>query len=74
VAVDPGTGESYGTHRCRLAAEGIVDAWHAGSQDVLARLEAVAARFAAAGLDLGRPYLGPGGADLFDVLEPTRLP
>jgi hypothetical protein len=26
AAVEPGTGESFGSHRCRLTAEGIVDA------------------------------------------------
>jgi hypothetical protein len=65
VAVEPGTGESFGMHRCRLTAEGIVDAWREGKQDVPARLTAIAARFAAAGLELGHPYLGPGGVDLF---------
>ena len=74
VADDPGNGESFGTHRCRLAAQGIVDAWRLGSQDVSARLAAAAARFAEAGLDLARPYLGPGAADLFDLPEPARLP
>ena len=74
VAVEPGTGESFGLHRCRLAAEGIVDAWRDGKQDVPARLRAVEARFAAAGLDLARPYLGPGCVDLFFPPEKARLP
>jgi hypothetical protein len=74
AAVDPGSGESFGTHRCRLAAEGIVDAWQQGSQELTARLAAVAARFATAGLDLARPYVGPGGIDIFEAPEPPRLP
>jgi hypothetical protein len=74
VAVEPGTGESFGLHRCRLVAEGIVDAWRDGEQDARARLRAVAARFAAAGLDLARPYLGPSGVDLFSRPEQARLP
>jgi hypothetical protein len=73
VAVDPGTGESFGMHRCRLTAEGIVDAWRDGSQDVRARLSAVAARFAGAGLDLARPYLGPAWIDAFSPPSPARL-
>jgi hypothetical protein len=73
VAVDPGSGESFGTHRCRLAADGIVDAWRAGMQDVPARLAAVSARFETAGLELARPYLGPGGSDPFILPEPVRL-
>jgi hypothetical protein len=74
VAVEPGSGESFGTHRCRLAAEGIVDAWREESQDVQARLAATEARFAAAGLDLNRPWLGPGGLDLFILPNGATLP
>jgi hypothetical protein len=74
AAVEPGTGESFGSHRCRLAAEGIVDAWEKGTQAVPARLAAVAARFGAAGLDLARPYLGAGWVDLFAAPSPPLLP
>jgi hypothetical protein len=74
VAVDPGTGESFGMHRCRLCAEGIADAWREGKQDASARLTATAARFAAAGLDITRPYLGPGWVDLFSLPGSPRLP
>ena len=74
VAVEPGTGESFGLHRCRLVAEGIVDAWREGKGDVTARFEAVAARFAGADLDLARPYLGPDGVDLFWLPMPASLP
>ena len=73
AAVDPGTGESFGTHRCRLTAQGIVDAWQAGAQDVSTRRAAVAARFTAFGLDLARPYLGRG-VDVLDLPQAPRLP
>ena len=59
AAVEPGSGESFGSHRCRLTAEGIVDAWRQdGAQETPKRMAAVAARFAAAGLDLQRPGSG----------------
>ncbi len=74
AAVEPGNGESFGAHRCRLTAEGIVDAWRDGSAGVPARRAAVAARFAAAGLDLARPWLGPGGIERFHHPEEPRLP
>jgi HopA1 effector protein family len=74
VAVEPGTGESFGSHRCRLVAEGIVDAWRAGKNTSPARVAAVAARFSAAGLDLARPYLGPGWCDVFSPPSPAHLP
>jgi hypothetical protein len=73
VAADPGNGESFGLHRCRLTAEGIVQAWREGVQDTRSRLMGVAARFSSAGLDLGRPWLGPGTIDLFDRPLPARL-
>jgi hypothetical protein len=74
VAVDPVSGASFGISRCRLAAEGIVDAWREGSQEIGARFTAVAARFAAAGLSLAQPYLGPGVVDKFNVPELAKLP
>jgi hypothetical protein len=75
AAVEPGSGESFGSHRCRLTAEGIVDAWRqGGGQETPKRMAAVAARFAAAGLDLQRPWLGPVGVDPFTIPEAARLP
>jgi len=52
----------------------MVDAWLQGSQALTARLAAVAARFATAGIDLARPYLGLGGVDIFEVPQSARLP
>jgi hypothetical protein len=74
VAVEPGTGESFGSHRCRLCAEGIVDAWREGKQDAPARMAAAAARFATAGLDITRPYLGAGWVDLFSLPASPGFP
>ncbi len=74
AAVEPGTDESFGMHRSRLVAEGIVDAWRAGAQDVPARLAAISARFSAIGLDFARPWLGAGMTDPFGIPAPVRLP
>jgi HopA1 effector protein family len=75
AAVEPGSGESFGSHRCRLTAEAIVGLWREnGAQDTPKRMVAVAARFAAAGLDLNRPWIGPGGTDPFRTPDPVRLP
>jgi hypothetical protein len=73
AAVEPGSGESFGSHRCRLTAEGIVDAWRNGVQDASARIRTVTARFAAAGLDLTRPWLGAGARDQFELPQSARL-
>ncbi len=57
LAEDPGTGESFGMHRCRLVAEALVAAHVAHERSAAARLARVEARFRDAGLDLDRPYL-----------------
>ncbi|HSS48396.1 MAG TPA: T3SS effector HopA1 family protein, partial [Thermoanaerobaculia bacterium] len=69
VAEEPNTGESFGMHRCRLAAEGVVEAWRQGRQTLEARLQAVRDRFAANGVHLDRPYLNPGSTDYFPALS-----
>jgi HopA1 effector protein family len=69
VAEEPDTGESFGMHRCRLMAEGIVDAFEQHSQSVDDRLTAVERRFAMNGLDLTRPYLAAGSVEFGDVVD-----
>lgn len=66
AAEDPGTGESFGQSRMRLVCGGIVDAWLHGFQSVEARLEAVARRFAMAGLRIDKPYLNAGDEDILE--------
>ncbi len=56
VAEDPGGGESFGTHRCALLAEGILRAHESGAKSSGDRLSFIAACFAEAGIDLDRPY------------------
>lgn len=70
VAEEPNNGESFGMHRCRLAAEGIVEAWKRGRQKVEDRIEAIRDRFALHGLHLERPYLNPGSTDYFPAFCP----
>jgi hypothetical protein len=69
LAEDPGNGESFGMHRCRLTAEGIVDAWRQHYREPEAWLQAVEARFTLNGLKLNHPYLGPGSIECFDLTE-----
>jgi hypothetical protein len=66
IAEEPNTGESFGMHRCRLTAEGILDAWMQGTQTAGARMQAVAARFESNRLKLEAPYLNPVSVDLFE--------
>ena len=75
AAVEPGSGESFGSHRSRLVAESIVGAWRRnGAQDTPTRLAAIAERFSALGLDFRRPWLGSGGVDPFITPQRARLP
>ncbi|QDU66527.1 T3SS effector HopA1 family protein [Engelhardtia mirabilis] len=61
VAEDPG--ESFGLHRARLVAEGLLAARSTGSDADRAR--AVVDAFRRAGLDPDRPYLNPGNFDRY---------
>jgi hypothetical protein len=69
LAEDPATGESFGQNRCRLVAEGLVDARMQGMPTLEARLDAVRRRFSTAGIDLERPYLSPGSVDRYELPE-----
>jgi len=59
LAEDEGAGESFGVRRCELLADAIVSASEAGIARLGARVEAVAARFAEAGVPIDAPYLEP---------------
>jgi hypothetical protein len=61
----PGHGGSFGTSRCRLVAEGALEAHERNATALRARVDAVAARFAARGLDIDAPYLAPGSGDVY---------
>lgn len=66
-AEDPGSGESFGMHRCRLLAEGVWAAWRAGTRAPAARLDAVAEAFRRGGVDPERPWLGAGSTGRYEV-------
>ncbi|XCN71474.1 MAG: T3SS effector HopA1 family protein [Candidatus Electrothrix aestuarii] len=63
IAEDPGTTESFGMHRCRLLAEGIVEAWKNGNQQLSAKMEAIKKQFTSNGLDIEKPYLNKNSVD-----------
>ncbi|WP_144186865.1 lanthionine synthetase LanC family protein [Elioraea rosea] len=74
LAEDPGTGESFGMHRCRLVAEALVAAHAARERSAAARLARVEAQFREAGLDLDRPHLRRADADDRYAAWPTFTP
>ncbi len=65
LAEDPGNGESFGTSRSRIFAEGIWNAYAQGSQAEQARLQEVANTFGKYGISFERPYLNPGSVDRY---------
>jgi hypothetical protein len=67
LAESPVTGESFGMHRCRLVAEGVVEAWSTGRDNEESRRWSVERRFAAEGLSVAAPYLNPGSADVYEA-------
>jgi lantibiotic modifying enzyme len=60
LAEDPGDGDSFGMHRCRLVAEGIIRAYEQGLGGLQDRMQCVADVFAEEGISLEVPYLAPG--------------
>jgi hypothetical protein len=71
LAEEPNTGESFGMHRCRMTADGLVEAWKAGKRTTDARIDAIGAQFKQAGFQLDMPYLSPSSTDL--VSPPERV-
>jgi hypothetical protein len=65
LAEDPASGESFGTSRCRVIAEGLWEAYSGGLEAVSDRLAVVLSHFRAAGFDLEAPFLNPGSVDCY---------
>ena len=73
LAEDPGTGESFGMHRCRLLAEGLLEAWKRGEHSDPGRLGSVRRQFAIGGISLDAPHLNAGSVDFFDLPRPIAI-
>ncbi|MGH9119902.1 MAG: lanthionine synthetase LanC family protein [Acidimicrobiales bacterium] len=56
MAEDPGGGDSFGTHRCGLVADGVLRAHDDGAENLSDRVQIVRERFTEAGIDPTRPY------------------
>ena len=71
LAEDPGEKLSFGEHRCRILADGLVSAQEQGRRALADRMAIVQARFAEAEVDLERPFLKPGSTDQY-FFKPSR--
>ncbi len=67
LAEDPGSGESFGQHRCRIVSEAVWSAYEKGLWTVEARLAELGERFKLHGLSLARPHLNPKSVDGYEV-------
>lgn len=67
LAEDPETGESFGMARCRVLAEALWEAREEEVDTLDGRMEIVARRYEAEGVDLERPYLNAGSTDRYDL-------
>ncbi len=65
LAEDPGQEESFGEHRCRILAEGMIRAYEQGKKSLDERLRVVEDCFAEAGITMERPFLNPGSSDYY---------
>ena len=62
-----GAAESFGSRRCLVLAEAVVEAHEQRIRDRPRRLDLVERRFADAGIDLDAPYLEPGSEDGYSL-------
>ncbi len=67
LAEDPAHGASFGDHRCRVLAEGLVRAFELPRTTAAKRSRVVQECFAEQGISLETPFLNPGSADVFDL-------
>ena len=71
LAEDPGQGESFGSHRCNLLAEGLVRSYEEGKKSVQGQLQVIKKCFDENGIDLDRPFVSSATVDEYEFS--TRL-
>jgi hypothetical protein len=65
LAENPPGSDSFGMHRCRLMADGLVRAHERRQRSLAPRYQAVLERFGEEGISLERPYLNPRSSDQY---------
>lgn len=59
-------GESFGTHRCGLVAEGLLTAYEASQSDIESKIKYIIKSFSKEGVTVEYPYLNPGHLDIYE--------
>lgn len=57
--------ESFGTHRCRIVANGLIEAWQRGEDSPQQRIQSIVHHFSCLGIDLSCPYLNANSEDTY---------
>lgn len=68
------TKESFGTHRCQIVANGLLDAWKNGNNTLDNRITAILQAFSRLEIDVKHPYLNPNSKDIYTPLEQCKSP
>lgn len=61
--------ESFGTHRCQIVANGLLEAWQKGDNSPENRMMCISQHFSQLGIDLERPYLNADSEDVYTPLD-----
>ncbi|WP_445635610.1 DUF3396 domain-containing protein [Nostoc sp. DSM 114161] len=61
--------ESFGTNRCQIIANGLLDCWLGGNDTPAERLTAVLKHFSLYKIELQRPYLNANSEDIYTSLN-----
>ncbi|MBH8574017.1 hypothetical protein I8752_13485 [Nostocaceae cyanobacterium CENA369] len=64
-----GEKESFGTHRCQIIANGLIDAWQQGDDTPAIRMSSILQHFTFHEIALQRPYLNANSEDIYTPLQ-----
>ncbi|MBD2385182.1 T3SS effector HopA1 family protein [Cylindrospermum sp. FACHB-282] len=64
-----GDQESFGTNRCQIVANGLVDAWLQGNNTPTGRVASILQNFSLHSIKLAYPYLNPNSEDIYTPLN-----
>ncbi|GAB4386714.1 MAG: hypothetical protein Kow00121_53820 [Elainellaceae cyanobacterium] len=62
--------ESFGTHRCQLVANGLLEAQQNNDESLESRIISIVHNFSRLGIDVNHPYLNANSEDIYATLEP----
>lgn len=61
--------ESFGTNRCQMIANGLLEAWHKDEQSPEGKMSLIVQQFSALEIELQRPYLNAKSEDIYKPLK-----